>query len=155
MLKVGEQAPDFTAETSNGKTLRLSELRGKRVVLFFFPQAFTAGCTVETRRFRDHYSEIAALGAEVIGISVDRHEVQCDFANKEGVHFPLIGDETRRIGRSYDVLWPLLNVSQRVTYVIGPDGRIEAIFHHELLVNKHLEAVQQHLRAKGPPPPPM
>ncbi len=151
MLRVGELAPNFTAETSTGKTLTLSELRGKRVVLFFFPKAFTAGCTVETRRFRDHYSELSALGAEVVGVSVDRNETQCEFANKEGVHFPMIGDESRRIGKSYDVLWPLLNVNQRVTYVIGPDGHIEAVFHHELLVGKHLEGVQQHLRAKGPP----
>lgn len=149
MLKVGDLAPDFTAEMQNGKTLRLSELRGRRVVLFFFPKAFTPGCTVETRRFRDHYSEIAALGAEVVGVSVDRGEVQCEFASKEGVHFPMIGDEMRRIGKSYDVLWPLLNINQRVTYVIGPEGHIEAAFHHELLVGKHLEAVQHHLRAKA------
>ena len=149
MLKVGELAPDFSATTTNGKTLKLSELRGKRVVLFFFPKAFTPGCTVETRRFRDHYSELSALGAEVVGVSADSAQVQCEFANKEGVHFPMIGDELRHIGKSYDVLWPLLNVNQRVTYVIGPDGRIEAVFHHELLVGKHLEGVQKHLRTRG------
>jgi len=153
MLKAGDLAPDFTAVMASGKTLRLSELRGRRVVLFFFPKAFSPGCTVETRRFRDHYSEIAALGAEVVGVSVDRPEAQCEFANKEGVKFPMIGDESRSIGKSFDVLWPLLNVSQRVTYVIGPDGRIEAAFHHELLVGKHLEAVQHHLREKGLPDP--
>jgi peroxiredoxin Q/BCP len=149
MLKVGDLAPDFNAETTAGKPLRLSELRGRRVVLFFFPKAFTTGCTIETRAFRDHYSELAALGAEVVGVSVDRNDVQCEFANKEGVKFPMIGDDSRELGKSFDVLWPLLNVSQRVTYVIGPDGRIEAVFHHELLVGKHLQGVQQHLRAKA------
>ena len=149
MLKVGDMAPDFTATTTQGKTLQLSELRGKRVVMFFFPKAFTTGCTIETRRFRDHYSELAALGAEVVGVSADSNQTQCEFANKEGVHFPMIGDDTRAIGKSYDVMWPVLNVNQRVTYVIGPDGRIEAAFHHELLVGKHLEAVQKHLRTRS------
>lgn len=67
MLKVGDPAPALSAVTSDGKTVDLSALRGKRVVLFFFPKAFTLGCTIETRRFRDHYSEIAGLGAEVVG----------------------------------------------------------------------------------------
>lgn len=145
MLKVGDQAPDFSATASNGATVKLSSLRGKRVVLFFFPKAFTTGCTIETRQFRDAYSEIAALGAEVVGMSMDSAELQCEFATKEGVPFPMIGDKGRSIGKSYDVLWPLLNVAQRVTYVIGPDGRIEAAFHHELLVKRHLEDVRAHL----------
>lgn len=151
MLRVGDLAPDFTATTSNGTTLTLSSLRGRRVVLFFFPKAFTTGCTIETRRFRDHYSEIAALGAEVIGVSVDPEQTQCDFASKEGVPFPMIGDAARTINRSYDVLWPLLAVSQRVTYVIGPDGKIELVLHHELLVNKHLDEVRRHLQSQSRP----
>jgi len=151
VLKVGDLAPDFTATATNGKTVKLSELRGKRVVMFFFPKAMTTGCTIETRQFRDHYSELADLGAEVIGVSVDKEQVQCDFANKEGVPFPMIGDEGRAINRSYDVLWPILNVSQRVTYVIGPDGRIELVLHHEILVGKHIDEVRRHLakQAKG------
>jgi peroxiredoxin Q/BCP len=148
MLKVGEVAPDFAATAQDGRAVQLSELRGKRVVMFFFPKAFTRGCTIETRQFRDHYSELAALGAEVLGVSVDSAESQCEFASREGVPFPMIGDPSRNIGRSYDVLWPLLNVARRITYVVGPDGRIEAAFHHELLVSKHLEAVRAHLQSK-------
>ena len=151
MLRVGDPAPQFTATTSQGQTISLSQLAGRRVVLFFFPKAFTTGCTIETRQFRDHYSELAELGAEVIGVSVDKEQVQCDFANKEGVPFPMIGDEGRAINRSYDVLWPILNVSQRVTYVIGPDGRIELVLHHEILVGNHIDEVRRHLvkQAKG------
>ena len=145
MLKVGDPAPALSAVTSDGKTVDLSTLRGKRVVVFFFPKAFTLGCTIETRRFRDHYSEIAALGAEVVGVSVDSAERQCEFASAEGVPFPMVGDASRTISRSFDVLRPILGVSQRVTYVIGPEGRIEAAFHHELMVGKHLEDVKRHL----------
>ena len=150
MLKVGEAAPDFAATAQDGRAVQLSELRGKRVVMFFFPKAFTRGCTIETRQFRDHYSELAALGAEVLGVSVDSSQTQCEFASREGVPFPMLGDPSRSIGKSYDVLWPLLNVAQRITYVIGPDGRVEAAFHHELLVGKHLEAVRAHLQSKRP-----
>lgn len=145
MLKVGDPAPALSAVTSDGKTVDLSALRGKRVVLFFFPKAFTLGCTIETRRFRDHYSEIAGLGAEVVGVSVDSAERQCEFASAEGVPFPMVGDASRSISRSFDVLRPILGVSQRVTYVISPEGRIEAAFHHELMVGKHLEDVKRHL----------
>lgn len=145
MLKVGDPAPALSAVTSDGKTVDLSTLRGKRVVVFFFPKAFTLGCTIETRRFRDHYSEIAALGAEVVGVSVDSAERQCEFASAEGVPFPMVGDASRSISRSFDVLRPILGVSQRVTYVISPEGRIEAAFHHELMVGKHLEDVKRHL----------
>jgi peroxiredoxin Q/BCP len=147
VLKVGEMAPDFSGTAQDGRTVKLSELRGKRAVLFFFPKAFTTGCTIETRQFRDHYTELAALGAEVIGLSVDSSEKQCEFASSEGVPFPMLGDPSRNIGRSYGVLWPLLGVARRVTYVVGPDGRIEAAFHHELQVGKHLADVRRHLQA--------
>jgi len=81
------------------------------VVLFFFPKAFTTGCTLETRQFRDHHDELSGLGAEVIGISADSAHRQCQFAEKERVGFPMIGDESTAICRSYDVLcrcsaWP-------------------------------------------------
>lgn len=145
MLKVGSNAPDFTAQTSAGTTITLSALRGKRVVLFFFPKAFTTGCTIETRQFRDHYTEIAGRGAEVIGVSVDSEKTQCEFASREGVPFPMIGDADKSIAKKYDVLWPLLNVAQRVTYLIGTDGRIEDVFHHEILVGKHLESIRKRL----------
>jgi peroxiredoxin Q/BCP len=150
MLKPGDLAPDFTATTTNGRTLRLSDLRGRRVVLFFFPKAFTPGCTLETRQFRDHYAELSGLGAEVIGISVDSAERQCEFAAREGASFPLIGDESGTICRSYGVLWPLLHVAQRVTYVIDETGRIEAVFHHELLIQRHVESVRRHLLSRRP-----
>jgi peroxiredoxin Q/BCP len=153
VLKVGDPAPALKAVTSDGKTVDLAALRGKRVVLFFFPKAFTRGCTIETRRFRDHYSELAALGAEIVGVSVDSAERQCEFASAEGVPFPMLGDASRSISRSFDVLRPILGVSQRVTYVIGPEGRIEAAFHHELLVNRHLEDVKEHLARAARPRP--
>lgn len=145
MLKPGDLAPDFTATTTDNRTLKLSELRGKKVVLYFFPKAMTPGCTIETRRFRDAYPELSGLGAEVVGVSADEASKQCEFAQQEGVPFPMIGDSARAIGKLYDTLWPILSINQRVTYIIDEQGRIEAAFHHELNINKHLDAVRQHL----------
>lgn len=145
MLNVNDKAPDFAGTTVDGKPFRLSDLRGKRVVIYFFPRAFTPGCTVETRRFRDNYDDLKAAGAEVIGISVDPPSRQCDFQAKERVRFPMVGDPEHQIAEAYDVLRPLLRVSKRVTYVVSPEGTIEAVFQHEFQVSKHLDDVLRHL----------
>src|SRR5882724_415842 len=139
MLKVGDEAPDFAAETTDGRHLHLADLRGRAVIIYFFPRAFTAGCTVETNRFRDNYDELQALGAEVIGISPDEHEKQCRFAASMRTTFPLIGDATQAISQSYDVLGRILPGNKRVTYVIDEAGRVAAVFHHEPQVTRHLD----------------
>lgn len=146
MLDVGTAAPDFTGTDCQGRTFSLSALRRRRVVLFFFPKSFTIACTVETRHFRDNHERIRALGAELVGVSVDTVKTQCEFAEKEGIHFSLLGDERRTFSKAYDVLWPVLNVDRRVTYIIGPDGRIESVIRHEVRVYKHLDDVLRYLR---------
>lgn len=146
MLDVGQQAPDFTGTDCQGRAFSLSALRGRRVVLFFFPKAFTIACTEETRHFRDNHEHLRALGAELVGVSVDTVKTQCEFAEKEDIHFALLGDEARTISRAYDVLWPVLNVDRRVTYIIGPEGRIEAVIRHEVRVYKHMDDVLRYLR---------
>ncbi|MFL5351966.1 peroxiredoxin [Archangium sp.] len=154
MLDVGQQAPDFTGTDCRGRTFSLSALRGRRVVLFFFPKAFTLGCTEETRHFRDNHEHLRSLGAELVGVSVDTVKTQCEFAEQEDIHFSLLGDEARTISKAYDVLWPVLNVDRRVTYIIGPEGRIEAVIRHEVRVYKHLDDVLRYLRGHpaGPQP---
>jgi thioredoxin-dependent peroxiredoxin len=152
MLKVGDIAPDFTAPSSDGRTLTLSELRGRAVVLYFYPKAFTAGCTVETKGFRDNYEEFKALGAEVIGVSTDPFETQCEFADKHGVTFPLVGDFDKKISESYGVLRRFTSLDRRVTFLIDERGVIEAVLDHEILVTRHLSDVRRLLenrRAKS------
>jgi thioredoxin-dependent peroxiredoxin len=146
MIQVGDIAPDFTGQASDGSTFKLSQRRGKLVVLYFYPKSFTPGCTLETKNFRDHYDEVRELGAEVVGVSCDNVETQCDFAGRHGVKFPLVGDADRGISRSYGVLWPLLNRDKRVTLIIDEQGRVAAIFRHELQVRRHLEDVLEFLK---------
>ncbi|MDY7225624.1 peroxiredoxin [Hyalangium rubrum] len=146
MIQVGAPAPDFTATDCQGRPVSLASLRGRRVVLFFFPKAFTLGCTLETRAFRDNHALIQELGAELVGVSVDSVRTQCDFAAQEDIHFALLGDESRAISRAYDVLWPVLKVDRRVTFIIDPAGTVESIIRHEVRVYRHLDDVLRYLQ---------
>ncbi|MBL8921167.1 MAG: peroxiredoxin [Myxococcaceae bacterium] len=155
MLTVGDLAPDFEAVDCRGEPVHLASYRGqRRVVLFFFPKAFSPACTLEVRNFRDNYERISQLNAELIGISVDRAERNCRFAVEEGLQFRLIGDESRAISEKYGVLWPVLRVDRRATFVIGLDGRIQDVFHHEVQVYRHLEDVLDRLAATRSPAQP-
>ena len=149
MIEIGERAPDFSAETSDGRRVRLSELHGRPVVLYFFPAAFTPGCTAQAIRFRDNYADLQALGAEVVGISTDELEQQCRFAKAQSVQFPLVGDADRRISRDFGVLWPLIGRDKRVTFVLDEAGVVRARFHHEFQVSKHLDDVLGFLRGRA------
>src|SRR5215471_6570520 len=150
MLKIGEPAPDFSARTTDGRTVRLSELRGRPVVLYFFPRAFTFGCTIETKRFQDKYQDISAHGAELFGISTDPLETQCRFAEEHHTAFAMIGDADGTISRAYQVLRPLLSSDKRVTYVIDERGTVAAVFHHEIKVKSHVSDVLRWLEEHRP-----
>ena len=153
MVSVGDIAPDFDTVDCRGARLQLSSFRGQRkVVLFFFPKAFSPACTLEVRNFRDNYQRITQLDAELIGVSVDKAERNCRFATEEGLQFRLIGDESRAISELYGVMWPVLRIDRRATFVIGLDGKVEDVFHHEVQVYRHLEDVLDRLAAaKGGP----
>lgn len=148
MLNVGDTAPDFETTDCQGRKVSLSALRGRPVVLFFFPKAFTIGCTIEIRAFRDNYERIKSLGAELVGVSVDSVQVQCEFASKEDITFTLIGDESRAISEPYGVLWPVLNVDRRVTFIIDERGVVEHVIHHEVKVYRHLDDVLAYLETR-------
>jgi peroxiredoxin Q/BCP len=149
MIDVGDPAPDFTSVDCTGTTFTLSSLRGRRVVLFFFPRAFTLGCTIENRAFRDNHALVQSLGAELVGVSVDSVQRQCEFAEKENIRFTLLGDESRALGRAYGVLWPVLDVDRRVTFILSPEGVVEHVIRHEVRVWRHLDDVLDWLRAQA------
>lgn len=146
MLKPGDIAPDFDAVDCRGSRIKLSDFRGKKVVLFFFPKAFSLACTLEVRHFRDNHQHITEAGAVLIGVSVDRSERNCEFAKAEELQFTLIGDESRQISQTYGVVWPVLRIDRRATFVIDPQGIIIDVMHHEVQVYRHLEDVLERLR---------
>ena len=134
MLKVGDKAPDIRVHTDTGEDFGLSELKGKRVVLYFYPKADTPGCTVEACEFRDGMKAIARKGAAVIGISPDKPAAQAKFKQKFDLPFTLLADEDRTAAEAYGV-WKEKNMYgrkvmgiERTTFVIGADGKIEKIY---------------------------
>jgi len=126
--KVGAPAPAFEAPATNDQTIRLSDLRGKWVVLYFYPKAFTPGCTKESCALRDSYKEIQQLGAVILGVSLDDIETQKRFKEEYKLPFELLSDRDKEISRAYGVLGMGGLYAKRVTFIIDPEGRIAYIF---------------------------
>lgn len=133
-LKVGDEAPDFTAPTNGGNTLKLSDLRGRHVVLYFYPKDDTPGCTKEACAFRDGWKQFEKKGAVVLGVSTDAVKSHDKFVAKFKLPFTLVADEDRKIVEAYGVwgekvfMGRRYNGTFRVTFLIGPDGKIKAIW---------------------------
>jgi peroxiredoxin Q/BCP len=123
MLGVGEAAPDFTGTTADGASFTLSALRGRPVVLFFYPKANSLGCTLEVRGFTEHYAEFTTAGVSVVGVSVDSVEAQKKFVEKCGAPFPLVADLDRAIAKKFGVVG-FLGMAKRVTFLVDGDGRV-------------------------------
>ena len=134
MLKEGDPAPDIQLLNDSGEQFHLADLRGKRVVLYFYPKADTPGCTVEACEFRDDFPSFQSKDAVVVGISPDKPAAQARFKTKFTLPFPLLADEEKSAAHSYGV-WKEKNMYgkkvmgiERTTFVIGPDGNIEKIY---------------------------
>lgn len=141
MLQVGATAPSFLGRTADGNWVSLGDDVGQPMVIYFYRRAFTPNCTVETKGFRDNHEELRGKGYEVIGISADPLDRQCRFARSLDVRFPIVADEDRSICRAYEVLFPIIPVIRRVTYVLDEHHSVAATFHHEFQANKHLDDV--------------
>ncbi|MGO9969768.1 MAG: thioredoxin-dependent thiol peroxidase [Candidatus Sulfotelmatobacter sp.] len=134
MLKVGDTAPDIELQTDAGETFHLSDSKGKRVVLYFYPRADTPGCTTEACEFRDHLKKFAGKGAAVVGVSPDKPGALARFKTKYELPFSLLADEDKAAAQAYGV-WKEKNMYgkksmgiERTTFVIGADGKIEKIY---------------------------
>jgi len=123
MIAVGTLAPDFEAPDQDGRPFRLSALRGRPVVLYFYPKADTPGCTLESKGFQAHLAEFAAQGVHVVGVSVDDCPAQKAFAQKYGLRFPLIADVRKEVGEKYGVLGPR-GPARRVTFLLDARGTV-------------------------------
>jgi peroxiredoxin Q/BCP len=133
-LKVGDKAPDIQAEDGNGKPLHLSDYRGKKVILYFYPKDNTPGCTVEACNFRDNYQLLQDKGFAIIGVSADTAKKHQNFSAKYNLPFPLIPDTERKVIGDYGV-WGLKKFMgkefdgiHRETFVIDEKGTIEKIY---------------------------
>ncbi len=133
-LKQGDTAPDFDAVDQNGKTIKLSDFKGKKLILFFYPKADTPGCTAEACNLRDNYSLLLGKGFKILGVSADNEKKQKNFSTKYKFPFPLIPDTDKKIILDYGV-WGLkkfmgkeYNGIIRTTFVISEQGIIEKVY---------------------------
>jgi peroxiredoxin Q/BCP len=122
----GVQAPVFSLKDQSGKLQRLEDYRGKWVVLYFYPKDDTPGCTEQACKFRDDMMQITALGAQVLGISVDDSASHAKFAAKYNLPFPLLADEGGSVAKAYGAFsdWGLFGIAKRYTFLIDPHGKI-------------------------------
>lgn len=124
-LKVGDIAPDFEIHMG-GRNGKLSDYKGKVVVLYFYPRDFTPGCTTEACNFRDNFEDFRSRGIEVIGVSVDSEKSHAKFTEKYSLPFLLAPDGSKVISEKYNVMG--LSTAKRVTFIIDKDGKIAFIF---------------------------
>ncbi|MDG6948162.1 MAG: thioredoxin-dependent thiol peroxidase [Nitrososphaerota archaeon] len=133
-LREGDQAPDFELPSSSGTPLRLSSLRGKQVVLYFYPKDDTPGCTLEACSFRDSMPKFDGLDAVVLGVSKDSIESHSKFIDKYSLNFVLLSDEGLEAHGLYGTWKAKMNYgkkymgTERSTFIIGADGKIKKIF---------------------------
>jgi len=134
MLAEGDKAPDFALPDQHGKTVKLKDLRGETVVLYFYPKANTSGCTVQACGVRDRKADYAAAGARVIGISPDKVKDVDKFAGKHDLDFTLLADADHAVAEKYGT-WVEKSMYgnkymgvQRATFIIDPKGKIARVF---------------------------
>src|SRR5437764_13401661 len=132
-LEPGDQAPDFTLPDQHGNPVRLSDLRGKTVVLYFYPKADTPGCSTQACVVRDRRPDYESAGAVVLGVSPDPVKAISKFDQKYSLAFPLLADEDHRVAEAYGV-WVEKSMygrkymgNERSTFVIDRDGRVQEV----------------------------
>jgi len=149
-LEIGKKAPDFTLLDEDGRKVKLSSFKGRRVVVFFYPKAMTSGCTREACDFRDEEKAFARKGALVVGISRDTPAAQKKFKEKYNLPFPLLSDPETEAHQAFDA-WgektmygKTITGALRTTVVVGPDGKVEHVF-PKVKVDGHVADVLESL----------
>ena len=132
-LKPGGQAPNFTAKDERGNTISLSDYKGKKLIVFFYPAANTPTCTVEACNLRDHYTELTERGYKILGVSADSQRKQSNFKKKFKFPYPLLADVDKAVIKAFDVWGPKKFMGRtfdgihRITFVIDEQGVIEKV----------------------------
>ncbi len=152
--EIGQPAPDFELPATGDKTIRLSDLKGHKVVLYFYPKDSTPGCTREGQDFRDHHADFEKLGAVVLGVSRDSLRSHERFREKQGFPFDLLSDSEETVCTLYDVI-KMKNMYgkkvrgiERSTFLIDADGTLRREW-RKVKVDGHVEEVLEAVRQMG------
>lgn len=148
MLKEGDAAPDFSTKDERGLPVRLSDLRGQRVVLYFYPKDDTPGCTKEACSFRDNFQEFKDAGIRVLGVSLDAEDSHQAFISKYNLPFTLLSDTDHSVSDAYGVYgeqsWgdkKFMGVARK-TFLIDEEGKIKKVF-DKVNVEQHADEVMK------------
>ena len=132
-LQVGEKVPDFSVSDDKGNIHQLSDYKGQKLVVFFYPKANTPGCTAEACDLRDHYKELQDAGFALLGVSADSEKKQQNFSEKYNFPFPLIADEDKQVINAFGVWGPKKFMGReydgihRMTFIIDENGVVERV----------------------------
>ena len=127
---VGSAAPDFSLTSNEGKQVSLKDYRGKWIVLYFYPKDFSSGCTIEAHNFQQDQAKYDAIGAVIIGVSVDTADSHKSFCTKEGLAFKLLSDPDAAVSNQYGSVMEYngAKLSARNTFLVDPNGKIAKVF---------------------------
>jgi thioredoxin-dependent peroxiredoxin len=151
-VEPGRVAPEFVLPDADGKLVRLSDFRGKSLVLYFYPRSFSGGCTTQSCGLRDAYSTFEAEGIAIVGVSVDNRDTQRRFRDEYSLPFPVLADEDGAVSRSYGVLGESASAdvrvmqARRVTFIIDANGLVRAVI-DPAHADAHVDEVRQVLSA--------
>ncbi len=132
-LQVGDKVPDFSAKDQDGNTIKLSDYKGKKLIVFFYPKASTPGCTAEACNLRDNYEELQSQGYELLGVSADSEKRQTNFKNKYNFPFPLLADEDHTVINAFGVWGPKKFMGReydgihRKTFVVDTEATVTKV----------------------------
>ena len=147
-MNIGDKAPEMLGKDENGREIRLSDFAGRKLVLYFYPKDLTSGCTAEACSFRDHKTELASAGYDVVGVSVDDAAKHQKFIEKHELNFPLIADVDKTLVEAFGV-WQEKSMygrkymgTVRTTFIINEEGVIENIIGPKQIKTKiHAEQI--------------
>ena len=141
-LKVGDLAPDFTLPSTSGQEFKLREdMKGKALIIYFYPKDFTSVCTQEACEFRDHFAELKDLNIPVIGISRDSIKTHLEFKRIITLPFELLSDKDGKVCGRYKALIPVVKMPKRITYLLDKDHKIKAAYSNLFGSKEHLLAM--------------
>ncbi len=146
-LSAGDMAPDFKAVSTDGKVISLADYKGKsNVILYFYPEDMTSGCTVEACNFRDDKSKFESLNTVILGVSMDDQDKHKQFTEKDHLNFPLLVDTDGTICKAYGVPADEDRYPHRWTFLIDKNGKIAKIY-QKVAVRVHSEELQNDIKA--------
>lgn len=150
-LRVHQKAPDFCLPSTSGENFCLYEaMSGKACILYFYPKDFTPGCTTEACDFRDNILSFTGLDVNVFGISRDTLATHQKFKEAHQLPFELLSDAKGEVCKAYKALIPLIGIPRRVTYLLGPDQKIMAVYENMLGAKQHIRTMLKELEDQKP-----